>query len=156
MKQSHGLGTQREPCKKKACFFFYFPTFYAKINRLLFIYFRRFWVKEPRHSENKIGKKKVYLYRSTRRLWHKGALSFRNVFRQKLLSLFHSIYTIRMLFTQAMGLLLPYGANFTSRTPYNWCCVLHKASEVDDRLSRDKVISAAMAFIACARLSPRR
>ena len=31
----------------------------------LFI-FRRFWVKEPRRSKNKIAKKKVYLYRVTR------------------------------------------------------------------------------------------
>ena len=40
--KSHGLGAQRESGKK---------------NGLLCIFFRRFWVKEPRHSENDSGEK---------------------------------------------------------------------------------------------------
>ena len=49
--KSHGLGTQQESCKKMAVL-------------------RRFWVKDPRLSEDKIAKKKkkVYPYRSTRQL----------------------------------------------------------------------------------------
>ena len=46
---SHGLGTRRE-------------SFIAKKN---VTYFRRFWVKNPRHSETTSDEKR-YLYRSTR------------------------------------------------------------------------------------------
>ena len=42
---SHGLGIERESGKK---------------NGLLFSFFRRFWVKEPRHSETEIIAKNRY------------------------------------------------------------------------------------------------
>ena len=52
MKQSDGLGTQREPCKKTNDLF----------------HFRRFWVKNRRHSQKYfISHENCYLYRSTRR-----------------------------------------------------------------------------------------
>ena len=51
MKTSHSLRVERESRKTNS------PNF------------RRFWAKEPRHSET-ISTEKCYLYRSTRHEWH--------------------------------------------------------------------------------------
>ena len=42
MKVSHGLGTQRESCKKSMAYYLFFSL--------------RFWVKEPGHSESDFAK----------------------------------------------------------------------------------------------------
>ena len=45
--KSHGLGIQRESCKYKMAYYLFF--------------FRQFWVKEPRHSENIFARKRYTL-----------------------------------------------------------------------------------------------